>query len=443
MIEHIEEEKKQSEEEDTRIVIEEEKPTHPALCGSLVPPETYNGPVMNFCPGPTSLPTAVESEIQKRCFARLQETSDEHVDENGKPTQRRPRLSTIALSHRSLEFGHILKESVEAVRRVMEIPDEYEVLFCHGGGHGQFAAVPLNLCSSRNDKATYIVNGTWGVRAVAEAKKYCTPIAISSRNETDGSFDSVPNIDNIDIDPESKFVYVCSNETVNGIEHHDLPKLLGAAASKNNVPLVVDASSDFSSKPIDWRGSNVGVLFACASKNIGHPGVTIVVVRKDLLGTANPFCPGVLDYTTTAATGNLWNTIATFNVHVVGIVMEWIAKEGGIYEMERRAIAKSQRMYDVIDKSGGFYSCPINDPNLRSRMNVPFDVVGGDKTLTEFFLIEAWELGIVGLRTLTPFGVGQYLRASFYHGVNEEYATILTDFMISFAEKNSNAALSL
>lgn len=326
----------------------------------------------------------------------------------------------------------------------MEIPEtDYEVLFCHGGGHGQFAAVPLNLCSSRHDKATYIVNGTWGVRAVAEAKKYCTPLVVSSQNSDSkdgGSFDSVPNLDEIDIDPESKFVYVCSNETVNGIEYHTLP----TRNQLKNVPLVIDASSDFSSKPIDWHGSNVGILFACASKNIGHPGVTIVVVRKDLLGSPNPFCPGVLDYTTTAASGNLWNTIATFNVHVVGIVMEWIEKEGGVCEMERRAIAKSQQMYDVIDNSGGFYSCPIHDRNLRSRMNVPFDVAGGDNTRTEQFLIEAWELGIVGLRTITPFGVGSYLRASFYHGVDEEYATILTEFMISFANKNdgsSNAAV--
>lgn len=393
-----------------------------SLVGSLVPPETYIGPVMNFSPGPTSLPIAVELEVQKRCFAQL-ETMREKVTS--------PRLSTIALSHRSHEFGEILEESIRLVREVMEIPDEYEVLFTTGGGHGQFAAVPLNLCNSKDDKATYIVTGTWGVRAVAEAEKYCTPITISSKNQDDGTFTIVPNLDNID--PESKFVYLCSNETVNGIEYHKLPEL--------SVPLVVDASSDMSSKPIDWRGSNVGVLFACASKNIGHPGVTITVVRKDLLGNANPLCPGILNYTITSESGNLWNTIATFNVHVVSIVMEWILKEGGIHEMERRAIAKSQKIYDVIEKSGGFYSTPISDPNYRSRMNLPFDVAGGDEKLTDAFLIETWEKGIVGLRTLTPFGVSKYLRASFYHGVDEEYVSILAEIMISFAKKNSDVPL--
>jgi phosphoserine aminotransferase len=396
----------------------QDKP-HPALTGSLFPPESYEGQVMNFSPGPTSLPVEVETEIQKRCFAPLL----------SKPTEVSPRLSTIALSHRSPEFGNILDQAVVAVRQVMEIPEEYEVLFAHGGGHGQFAALPLNLCSSQEDKATYIVNGTWGVRAVAEAQKYCTPQVISSQNQQDGTYSDIPSFDNVD--PESKYCYICSNETVNGIEYHKLPRL------NCDVPLVVDASSDFSSKPVEWREANVGVLFACASKNIGHPGVTMVVVRKDLLDQANPFCPGVLNYTTNLASGNLWNTIATFNVHVVMLVMEWIAKEGGIHQMEKLSIAKSRMVYDVIDQSDGFYSCAIGkESGLRSRMNAPFDVAGGDETLTNKFLIEAWERGIVGLRTLTPFGVGQYLRASFYHGVSVDYTSILADFMADFAANN-------
>ncbi len=403
----------------------EAKTPHPALMGSLIPPETYSGPIMNFSPGPTSLPLEVEAEIQTRCFANLNGSQ-------GYSWGVRPRLSTMAMSHRSPEFGIVLKDALQVLRRVMEIPDEYEILFTHGGGHGQFAAVPLNLCSSREDKATYVINGTWGERAIEEARKYCTPIALSSKNEGTGIYEGIPCLDNID--PDSKFVYLCSNETVNGSEFQTLPKL------NCNIPLVVDASSDFSSKPIDWRGSNVGVLFACASKNVGHPGVTVVVVRRDLLDTttttANPFCPGFMNYATNANAGNLWNTIATFNVHVVGILMEWIEREGGIREMEKRSIAKSQLVYNVIDDSNGFYSCPIEDPKLRSRMNAPFDVAGGDDYLTNKFLVEAWQRGIVGLRTLTPFGVGRYLRASFYHGVTEEYASVLADFMVEFAETN-------
>jgi phosphoserine aminotransferase len=327
------------------------------------------------------------------------------------------------LSHRFPEFLDILASSVRHCREAMAIPEQYEILFMHGGGHGQFAAIPLNLCPNGNEKATYLVNGTWSKRAVAEASKYCQPIAVSSENP-DGTFTRNPSFENID--PDSKYVYVCSNETVNGIEMHPLPKL-GIKA-----PLVVDASSDFSTKPIDWLGANVGVLFACASKNIGHPGLTMCVVRKDLLGTPSKTCPGVLCYTTNAREGNLWNTIATFNVEVVNIFMQWMIAQGGVQEMERRSIAKSAMLYALIDSSDGFYSTPIADPSIRSRMNIPFMVAGGDENITRDFLIQGWERGIVGLRTQTPFGVGKYLRASLYNGVSVHQTEVLASFMASF-----------
>jgi phosphoserine aminotransferase len=380
---------------------------HPVLTGSLAPPATVK--VLNFSPGPTCLAEEVEDEI-KRLF-------DGHV------------VCSMYLSHRSPEFGELLREAVTLSREVMEIPHDYEVLFTHGGGHGQFAAVPMNLCTTGNEKATYLVNGTWSKRAAAEAAKYCRPTVISSENADDGSFSSMPSMDNID--PESKYVYLCSNETVNGIELHRLPKL-GIKA-----PLVVDASSDFSTKPIDWHGCNVGILFACASKNIGHPGITMTVIRKDLLGAASPYCPGVLDYTINVKDGNLWNTTATFNVEVVGIVMNWIHRQGGVKEMEERSIAKSSMVYNLIDESNGFYSTPLQNKHLRSRMNVPFDVAGGDDDLTNEFLIHAWELGIVGLRTLTPFGVGKYLRASLYNGISVESTGVLVEFMNKFAQENT------
>jgi phosphoserine aminotransferase len=305
----------------------------------------------------------------------------------------------------------------------MDIPEQYEILFMHGGGHGQFAAVPLNLCPKGDEKATYLVNGTWSKRALSDASKYCRPIVVSSENK-DGTFTNNPSFENLD--PQSKYVYLCSNETVNGIELHKLPKL-GIKA-----PLVIDASSDFSTKPIDWVGCNVGVLYACASKNIGHPGVTLCVIRRDLLGTPSKFCPGVLCYTTNAREGNLWNTIATFNVEVINIYMQWMIAQGGVYEMERRAIAKSAMLYNLIDKSEGFYSTPIADPSIRSRMNIPFDIDGGDDESTRNFLIQGWERGIVGLRTLTPFGFGKYLRASLYNGVSMHQTEVLGAFMADF-----------
>ena len=392
---------------------------HPALLGSLTPPVNCpTSKILNFSPGPTSLPPAVEAAIQRRCF----------------PSPHEKRLGSMALSHRSPEFGSILKQALITSRKVMNVPPEYEILFTQGGGHGQFAAVPMNLCPTGQETATYIVNGTWSKRAVEEAKKYCVPHVISALNE-DGSCTSFPSLERIqnEINPQSQFLYVCSNETVNGLElHRLLPKL------DCGVPLVVDASSDFTSKPIAWRESNVGVLFACASKNIGHPGITMVVIRKDLLGMANPFTPGVLNYETNILADNVWNTIPTFNVDVVGIMMEWILDNGGIDKMEQMSIAKSDLAYNTIDNSNGFYGTPVDKASeYRSRMNVPFCVAGGDETLTDLFLVECWERGIVGLRTVNPFGKGIYLRASLYHGVTYEEVVILTNFMKEFAAKHT------
>lgn len=374
---------------------------HPVMLGSLCPPEGVKP--LNFSPGPTSLAAEVEARVKALFDA--------------------PRMCSMYLSHRSLEFVDILQTAVDRCRVAMAIPEQYEILFMHGGGHGQFSAVPLNLCPNGNEKATYLVNGIWSKRALCEASKYCSPIVVSSE-QADGTFTQMPALDILD--PASQYVYLCSNETVNGIEMHQLPKL-GIQA-----PLVVDASSDFSTKPIDWIGCNVGVLYACASKNIGHPGITLCVIRKDLLGTPSPQCPGVLCYTTNVSDGNLWNTIATFNVEVISIYMQWLIEQGGVFEMQRRSIEKSAMLYELIDKSNGFYSTPISDPAIRSRMNVPFNIADGDETLTREFLIRAWEQGIVGLRTLTPFGVGKYLRASLYNGVSVQHTKVLTDFMKDF-----------
>jgi phosphoserine aminotransferase len=390
------------------------KELHPALLGSLTSTAPSDA-VINFSPGPTSLPKSVEKKI---------------TDIFNKPG-----LTSLALSHRSPEFVQILEHAVTTARKVMLIPDDYEVLFTHGGGHGQFAALPLNLCHDMTDIATYVVNGTWSARGRDEAKRYCDVRTIDSKDAA-GKYTTFPVLTEELIDVSSKYVYLCSNETVNGIELHRLPKM---PESRKHIPLVVDASSDFSTKPIDWHGAGVGVLFACASKNIGHPGLTMTIVRKDLLGTdkASPLCPGVFNYTTNSEAGNLWNTPATFNIEVVGLVMDWIASEGGVEANEQRSIAKSDALYDVIDNSNGFYKTPVDDKNLRSRMNVPFNVDGGDEALTNQFLIESWNAGMVGLRTLTPFGVGDYLRASLYNGITVEEANALADFMRAF-EKQHN-----
>jgi len=416
--------------------------SHPALYGSLTPPDTYQGPIRNFGPGPTSLPREVEAAIQTKCFASLTEN-----DLNDK----RPRLSTMFLSHRSPEFAAILEETVNSTRRVLEIPNDYEVLFLQGGGHGQFAAVPLNLCSCQKDVATYLVTGSWSARALEEAHKHCSPQNIDWRSTSSTNDDDTKQVD---IDPNSKYIYVCSNETVDGIEIHKLTDLReqlqsSTSSATSDIPLVVDASSDVASKPIEWNDANVGIYFAGASKNIGIPGVTLVVIRKDLLlllGNFRQSCPGILDYRLQIESSNMYNTVPTFNVHVVGLMMEWILSLGGISAMEERSRTKSQMVYDVIHQSNGFYTTTNhrnenNDPDVAmvlqpSRMNVPFSLVRDD--LTDCFLIEAWKKGIVGLRTLTPFSASNphQLRASLYHGVSLEDVTVLVDFMVAFAEKH-------
>ncbi|MDB1126017.1 3-phosphoserine/phosphohydroxythreonine transaminase [Vibrio algarum] len=388
---------------------------HPALVGSLSKSPSAER-IINFGPGPTSLPKGVEQKI---------------ADSFNKPE-----LTSLALSHRAPEFQVILENVVATTRRVMNIPDDYEVLFTHGGGHGQFAAVPLNLCREETDVATYIVNGTWSARGRDEAKKYCQVETIDGSDPETGAFTTFPSLNEEDINPESKYIYLCSNETVNGIELHRLPKL---PKSRSHIPLIVDASSDFTSKPIDWLRDGVGVLFACASKNIGHPGLTMTVIRKDLIGKdkASSLCPGVFNYTVNSDAGNLWNTPATFNIEVVGILMNWLEQQGGVEANEVRSVAKAQALYEVIDSSLGFYGTPIEDKSLRSRMNIPFNVNGGDEELTNKFLIQCWEMGVVGLRTLTPFGVGDYLRASLYNGITGEDVSVLVDFMVRFAEANA------
>ena len=386
---------------------------HPALVGSLSPTVPSQN-IINFSPGPTSLPKAVEKKIAAS------------FNSSG--------FSSMALSHRSPEFLSILEHTISALRSVMAIPDNYEVLFTHGGGHGQFAALPLNLCHELSDVATYVVNGTWSARGRDEAQRYCNVETIEGKNPQTGKYTYFPQLTAANINPQSKYVYLCSNETVNGIELHHIPKL---PESRKHIPLVVDASSDFATKPIDWYG--IGVLFACASKNIGHPGLTVTIVRKDLLGKdkASPLCPGVFNYTTNSKAGNLWNTPATFNIQVVGFLMNWLEREGGIFANERRSITKSQVIYHVIDNSNGFYATPVANKTLRSRMNIPFNIKEGDEALTNQFLIESWEKGMVGLRTLTPFGVGDYLRASLYNGVTEVQATCLAEFMIHFANEHA------
>ena len=239
---------------------------HPALKGSIRP---FNPslPLANFSPGPAPMPAAVMRQVQA-----------ELLDAGGTG------LSVMEMSHRSPEFGAVFADTVAVLRRVMELPSSHELLFAHGGGHGQMAAVPLNLCAAgKQCTADYVVNGTWSRRAADEAAKYVT---VRHAATSDGT--RLPPRDEWDLDPHASYRYICSNETVAGAEFWEMP------AFDDDVPLVVDMSSDICSKRVDW--ARVGVAFACAPKNIGIAGLTVVVVRRSLLesGEAQPICPGVV-----------------------------------------------------------------------------------------------------------------------------------------------------
>ena len=303
-------------------------------------------PLLNFSPGPTSLPPAVMREVQR-----------ELLDFEGAG------LGVMELSHRSPEFLGILTRTQALLRRVLDVPANFSIIFTHGGGHGQMAAVPLNLCGGKIRRADYIVSGMWSSRAATEAGKYADVRVLSDTGRSGYDHLSFKWQEQEEHEQgqagPSAYTWVCSNETVNGLELHQLGELARSLPAGAG-PLVIDASSDIASKPIDW--AHIGVLFACTPKNLGHPGLTMVFVRDDLLpeeGVAQPGCPGVLDWGVTARSDCLWNTPSTFNIYTTGLVLAWVEQQGGVAEMERRAIAKAAAVYGAIDGSGGVYSTPV------------------------------------------------------------------------------------
>lgn len=391
------------------------------LAGSLRAADPTK-PLMNFSPGPTSLPRSVMETMQAEFLS---------VDGCG--------MSAMELSHRSPEFLNILRRTKDSMRRVFDVPDNFKIIFCQGGGHGQFAALPLNLCGEGEFReAHYITSGFWSQRAASEASKFADVHIIGRRGATSKGDGIVAEEESLSSKQDVKgrqaaYVYCCSNETADGFELQNLDEVAKLALEHSGgAPLMVDASSDIGSKRIQWE--HVGALFACAPKNLGAPGLTVVFAREDLIygRSAQSVCPGILDWEVLDSSECLWNTPPTFNIYVTGKVLEWIEQQGGLEEMERRSAAKAEMLWNVI-KESDVYSTPSMAENHRSRCNVPFDICGGDPAATEEFLVKAYEANMVGLRTKTPFGFGDYLRASLYNSVPVEHVTNLAQFMTRFA----------
>ena len=356
--------------------------------------------IWNFSAGPAALPQEV-----------LARAGDEMLDWHGSG------MSIMEMSHRGKEFMGVAAEAEKDLRELLAIPCNYKVLFLAGGATLQFAAIPLNLLGGKG-KADFIVTGEWSRKAVIEAQRYCDAhVAASSE---DGNFSYAPGQETWKVRAGTAYVHYCSNETIGGVEFHWVPDA-GA------VPLVADASSHILSRPLDV--SKFGLIYAGAQKNIGPAGLTIVIVREDLIGDAQKGTPSVLDYKLQADAGSMLNTPATYAIYVAGLVFKWLKQLGGLLEMEKRNIAKAKLIYDVLD-GGGFYRSPVAK-NDRSRMNIPFWLP--DDELDAAFLKGAQERGMIQLKGHRIVGG---IRASIYNAMPVEGVRALADYMQEFEKRH-------
>ena len=355
--------------------------------------------VYNFAAGPGTLPLPV-----------LEEVAANFVDYHGEG------MSLIEMSHRGAIFTDIIEETRLLVRELLDVPETHDILFLQGGGHLQFAMVPLNLLGAAAE-ASYIVNGTWSRKAAQEAAKFCHVNAINVNASL-----GVPDASDIIVANDAAYLYYCQNETVNGLEFNFIP------AAPDCVPLVADISSNFMSRTVDW--SRHSLVFAGAQKNFGPAGLTIVIVRKDLLGLTTESCPTMLDYSVHAKEGSVYDTPPTFAIWVVNLVCKWIQAEGGVAQMDQRARVRADLIYNQIDNSGGFYINSI-PKKARSRMNVVFTLE--ESALTDLFAAEAAKAGLKNLKGHRSVGG---LRASLYNAMPEQGARALAEFMQSFMKRH-------
>lgn len=354
----------------------------------------------NFCAGPAALPQAV-----------LERAQAELLDWQSKGMG-----SIMEMSHRSKEFVGVAEKAEADLRTLMAIPENYKVLFLQGGASSQFSAVPLNLLDG-NKEADYFNTGAWSKKAIAEAKRYAS-VNIVASSEAE-NFTCVPQTSSWQLSPNAAYVHYTPNETIGGVEFSDIPEV-------GNIPLVADMSSSILSKPVDV--DRFGVIYAGAQKNIGPAGLTVVIVREDLLGKSLPVCPAMLDYKTAADNGSMYNTPPTLAWYLAGLVFEWLLDLGGLNEMAAINKRKAKSLYSAIDNSA-FFSNPVARAN-RSLMNVPFILANSD--LDKTFLREAEQARLFNLKGHRSVGG---MRASIYNAVPEEAVDALISFMSDFEKR--------
>jgi phosphoserine aminotransferase len=357
----------------------------------------------NFNAGPAALPLPVLERIR-----------EELLDYGGSG------MSVMEMSHRSAEFEGINSKAEAGLRRELAVPEDYSVLLLQGGGSLQFAMVPMNLYTP-GKPVDALHTGAWTAKAIDELKRIAE-VRLAASTEAD-KFTRVPRQNEIKVSPDASYVHMCTNNTIEGTQWNTMPET-GA------VPLIADMSSDILSRPIDVR--RFGLIFAGAQKNLGPSGVTVVIVRKELVERGGDKIAKILQYRTHATEKSLYNTPPSFAVYVLGLVVDWIAAEGGAAGIERINARKAKLLYDVLDGSG-YYKCPV-EKESRSKMNVVFRVAGGDEAIEKKFVKEAEAAGLIGIKGHRSVGG---MRVSLYNAVPVQAVETFVSFMREFERKNS------
>lgn len=366
----------------------------------------------NFSAGPSVLPEPV-----------LAKAASEMLDWHGSG------MSVMEMSHRGRQFVQICTEAEDDLRALLGVSDDYAVMFMQGGATAENAIIPMNLIGTRPArKADFVLTGTWSVKSHKECQRYGdagvaassgSPAVIDGRDQA--AYTWFPPVDQWRVRPDASYLHICSNETIGGIEFMDWPELADLGAP--DVSLVVDASSHFLSRPMPV--GRAGMIFAGAQKNAGPAGVTIVIVRRDLIGHALPICPSAFDYANVAAERSMFNTPPTYAIYIAGLVFKWLRDRGGLAAIERENIAKADALYGYFDQSA-FYRLPVH-PSVRSRMNVPFFLP--DPALDAAFLQGAEARGLMQLKGHKSVGG---MRASIYNAMPLQGVMALIDYLKDF-----------
>jgi len=356
--------------------------------------------VFNFSPGPAVLPAEV-----------LQQAKEELLDWHGSG------MSVMEMSHRGKEFISIHAQAEKDVRELLGISGNYKVLFMQGGAIGENAIVPMNLLRDRKS-IDFINTGEWSKKSIKEAKKYAN-VNVAASSESN-SFTNIPDPSTWKLDPNAAYVHICSNETIGGVQYHFTP-------DTKSVPLVADMSSDILSRPVDV--SKYGLIYGGAQKNMGPAGVTLVIVRDDLIGQALPATPSAFDYKQQAENDSMYNTPPTYAIYIAGLVFQWIKKQGGLKAMDERNRKKAAVLYDYLHTTK-FYANPVARKD-RSLMNVPFKLP--NEALDEPFLKGAQALGMLQLKGHRSVGG---MRASIYNAMPIEGVQALVEYMKEFEKRH-------